>query len=170
VLAWDAGGRVVWVDRIWRCLPVVRRIWREGAWSRFCGAMAAQLRAGIHPGEALIRAGAAARVAGVRRAVGVAERVIREGGGLAEGLGKRAGAWSGSLVRAVGVGERTGDLEAVFGRWAVVYRETEESGWRRLGEWLPRMIYLGVAIFVGWTVIGMASEGVRMLDQMLEGM
>jgi len=147
-----AGRRIGLIDAFWRAVPVVRRIWRDGALGRFCGAMAAQLSAGIGPMDALPRAGRAGGTAMVRNQANLAARKIAEDGRLAGSL-RGGGAFPASLLRGLEAAERTGQLEEEFNRWADLYREQEVSAWDALGEWLPKLLYLAIAMLVGWQII-----------------
>jgi len=167
-MVWGLGHHLTLVDRFWRVIPVLNKIWRDGALGRFCGAMNAQIRAGIPPLEALPRGSAAGQIALVKKAASSAMRRIQEGSSMSDGLRAVPGALPKALLRALETGERTGQLDEELARWAELYQQNEVAAWESIGDWTPKLIYLAIAIMVGFQII-QAAEGIfgqyqRMLD------
>ncbi len=167
-LLWALGERVTLVDVLWRAIPVVGRIWRDGALGRFCGAMNAQIRAGIPPTEALPRAAAAARIAGVRQATRQAVSAIVAGHSMTDGLRQASAGLPKPLLRALETGETTGQLDEEFERWSLLFQENEAAAWEAIGDWTPKLIYLAIAIVVGWQIIRAAQGLTQQYQQMLD--
>lgn len=166
---WQLGHHLTVVDRIWRMIPILNKIWRDGALGRFCGAMNAQISAGISPMEALPRASAASRIALVQRGALYAMKSIQEGSSMTEGLRKGRGAFPKPLLRALQTGETTGQLDEELARWAQLYQENEAAAWESIGDWTPKLIYLAIAIIVGIQIIKAAQGIVGQYERMLEG-
>lgn len=168
-LAWTMGQQVGLVDRLWRAVPVVRGIWRDGALARFCGALDAQIEAGISPVEALPRAGRAARTALLETAARRAVKRIDEGHSLVQGLRATRGALPKSLLSGLQAAEQSGQLDEELSRWSQLYQENEAAAWEAIGDWTPKLIYLAIAVIVGWQIITAAQGVLGGYQDLLEG-
>ena len=148
----DAAAHSTAIDAFLRALPLVGKIRRAFATSRFCATYEMQLAAGVNVLDAL---GAAARASqsalanrGVHRAIGE----LRAGHQVGQALGA-SGAFPEPMIRAVCVGEETGELEEELTRVAADYLAEGLARLDTLAEWLPRLLYLAVLVTLGWKVI-----------------
>lgn len=148
----DAGTASPVVDRILRFIPIIGPMRRSFALARFIGVYDLQLDAGVNVIDGLLAAARASRSAAIRRAVQSAIPELRDGSQVGPLLA-RSGVFPEETMRAIQIAEDTGELDVVLEQLAV---EHQGEGLRRLGvfsEWLPRLVYLGVVVFVAWQVI-----------------
>jgi type II secretory pathway component PulF len=111
-----------------------------------------QLDAGVNVIDSLLAAARASRSASIRGAVQQSIPELRDGAQVGPLLA-RTGVFPDDTMRAIQIAEDTGDLDVVLEQLAT---EHQADGLRRLStvsEWVPRMVYLGVVVFVAWQVI-----------------
>ena len=142
------------VVRAASCLPVVAGIMRMSAISRFAFAMRACVRAGLDMPRAInLSADAMANpaLAGrVRRAV----MRLHEGDTITEALG-RTRVFDREVMAMIETGELSGRLDETMGYVAATTRfraTTAASAWLKI---LTTCIYLGMLLFVAYTVVSM---------------
>ena len=155
-------------DRILRSLPLFGGLRRDFALGRFCAAYHMQLSAGVNALASLEASGAASGSAVLREAAARAMHEVRTGSQVGAALAA-TDAFPAKFLRAFAVGEQTGSLDADLQRCGDEYRG---SAMRRLGtlaEWLPRIFYLGILIYIAWRVIGMYALRLRDLEKVMEG-
>ncbi|WP_075089822.1 hypothetical protein [Verrucomicrobium spinosum] len=96
---------------------------------------------------------------------------MEDGQALAPAL-KATGALPKSLGSAVDTAEQTGTLDIEMGRWARAEAELASRAQDRAAEWLPRIFYVLVLLYIAWRVISMALSYMGphgMIQQMLDG-
>jgi type II secretory pathway component PulF len=148
----DAAAASPTLDRLFRFIPLVGSMRRSFALARFVGVYDLQLDAGVNVIDALLAAGRASRSASIRAAVEAAIPHVRDGSQVGPLLAQ-SGAFPEDTMRAIQVAEDTGELDVVLEQLAA---EHQADGLRKLGsfsEWVPRIVYLGVVMFVAWQVI-----------------
>jgi type II secretory pathway component PulF len=139
-------------DRVLGTLPVIGKLRRAFALSRFCLAYDMQLEAGINVMSAIETAGQASGSGSYVAAARAAVPALRNGESLSVAL-QKTGSFPPPLLRAFSVGEDTGQLEVELKRAATEYRD---SAIRRLDfivEWSPRIALIFVAVFIGWRLV-----------------
>lgn len=139
-------------DRILFSVPVLGPSLGKLAFARFGDALATLHAAGVE-----VRTGARLAVAtlGNRHLEARGRRLtetLDKGGTLSEGM-VVAGIFPPELVHAVGVGERTGDLDRALEAVARLLREEAERAIRALLILLPVVVFLLVALYVAAVVI-----------------
>jgi general secretion pathway protein F len=134
-----------------------RRLGRRAAVSLWTRSTATLLGAGVPLDRALGFGGSHLGHAGLEDALRDVRRAVRNGGGLAEALGRHARYFDAMYVATVSAGENTGALDAVFERLA---DHLEESGELR-SQVRSALIYpvlmacvtvLGTAVLLGFVV------------------
>lgn len=148
----DAGSRDPGIDGILRAIPLVGKIRRAFALSRFCSAYDMQLNAGVNVMDSLQAAARASRSGMVYAAVKGALPAVRSGERVGPLLAKYR-AFPREMKQSLVVAEDTGSLDSELPRLAEEY---QREGLIRLGtfsEWMPRLIYLGVVGFLAWNII-----------------
>jgi type II secretory pathway component PulF len=152
----DAGAVNSIVDRLLNWFPVIGKIRRSFALSRFCTVYGMQLDAGINVIDSVIHAGQSSRSGLVRSAVDSAVPEIRTGRAVGPLLAA-SGAFPMDLTQALIVGEETGSLDDELRRMSAEFREKALSALETFAEWLPRLIYIGVLFFLTWKIITWAQ-------------
>jgi len=151
----------------YRRSPVFNRIalWipLAGGWldfwsgARFASVFSMYLRSGGSLLRGLALAGEASRSAALDLCARQAVEAIRSGATLTEAVGDRVPL---EVARAIKIGEETGTLDTETHRAA---QELEERAFRRLdvlSEWIPRMLYIVMVIYVAYSIITMMNNEV----------
>jgi general secretion pathway protein F len=145
------------IDRWLLRLPVLGELLAKIDTARFARALGTLLANGVPPLTALAIVQDALANATLRRALGDAAAVMKEGGGLAAPLG-RAGVFPRLAVHLLGVGEESGQLDPMLLKIAEVFDRDVRSTIERLMTLLvPALtIVLGLIIAVIITAVLMA--------------
>ena len=147
-----AAAHNVALDRALRSIPVFGNLRRSFALSRFCAAYNLQLDAGVNVLASLAAAGGASASAVIRSAADEALPAVREGGGVGAAL-IATRAFPEPLARAFAVGEETGRLDEELRRLADEYRLSALRGVEAVAEWIPKLLYVGILIYMGWQIV-----------------
>ena len=180
--AFYAGGLVVWavvalllrvarvnagMDRALGMVPLLGKLRRHLALSRFCATYEMQLQAGINVLDSVRAAGDASQSARIR---GTVARLLPEmRGGVSLGsLLTGQSAFPAALQRAIRLGEESGSLDEDLIRWAGYYQKSAVDSLETLGTWISRMIYAVVAAYFIWSIISAQMDQMQTIDQMLK--
>lgn len=158
------------VDRLLGTIPLVGGARRHWALARFCQVFQTGLLAALRISEILRMAGKASQSAVLEGAGFRAAQSVEEGQALAPSL-KVTGALPKTLASAVDTAEQTGTLDIEMGRWARAEAELASRAQDRAAEWLPRIFYVLVLLYIAWRVISMALSYMGpngMIQQMLD--
>ncbi len=155
-------------DSILRNLPVFGTLRRAFSMSRFCSAYNMQLDAGINVFSSLQTSARASGSATVVNATEKAVRVVADGGSVADGIAP-TGAFPEPVVRAFLVGEQTGSLDQELKRLADEYRESALKRLAAISEWFPRLIFIAIAIYIGWVVIRSYMSYFQTVSDLIKG-
>jgi type IV pilus assembly protein PilC len=159
-----SAGADLWLRRV----PLFGGLRRNLALSRFCAVYEMQLQAAINLMDALRAAASASRSALVRRDVERAIPRVLQGEGAAIAL-TGSQAFPAALQRALRLGEETGSLDEGLRQWSDYYREAALRNLRAIGNWLPRILFLLIAVYVGYVVISVYYWiSVEPLDDLLK--
>jgi type IV pilus assembly protein PilC len=139
-------------DRFWSRVPLVGGVHRAASLHRWITVFRIHLLAGSTMSVGLDGAGRASGSARLRDLSARLAEEAEQGRSLGPAFRKEA-ALPAELSRSLAHAETVGDLEADLGRWAERYRDLADTRWRRLGIWLPNLVYAAVAGYVGWRII-----------------
>jgi type II secretory pathway component PulF len=154
-------------DRLLRLLPVIGGMQRSFAMSRFCLAYDLQLEAGINTIDALSAAAMASRSGLVRRAVrSVLPEVL--GGAQVGPLLAVSQAFAPDVVQGIMVGEDSGNLDRELRRLAEEHREKAFSRLNTLAEWLPRLLYIAILLYLGWSIISIYQGYLNQVQSLID--
>ena len=149
----SAAGKSARPDRLLRAIPMFGKLRRDFALSRFCSAYHMQLNAGVNVLASLETSGSASGSAVLRDAVVSAMPAVRAGGQVGPALEKTR-AFPEHFVRAFAVGEHTGGLDRELLRVGEKHREAAMRRLETIAEWVPRLLYVAILVFVAWRIIG----------------
>jgi len=165
----DLGATSALLDGLLRAVPLFGKVRRAFAVARFCGIYQMQLDAGVNVMEALAAAGRSSRSGLIRSAARRAVQEVRGGGPAGPPLAQ-GGALPEDAGHAICMGEETGALDAELQRLAGEYQKEGLTRLDTLTEWLPRMVMMGIFIYVGYGIIrfyaGYLQQVQKLLDQM----
>ncbi len=153
-------------DRFLRKLPPFGTLRRDFSLARFCSAYHMQLGSGVNVLASIETSGAASGSALLRDATLAAMPAIRSGGQVSEALHK-TGVFPMDFLRAFAVGEETGRLDHELERIA---NEHRSAGLRRLdllAEWIPRLIYIGIVLYIGWSILASYTGRMRAIQDFM---
>ncbi len=140
------------IDRFFLRVPLVGTILRTGATALFARTMGTLLSSGIPLVEGLRIAGGIHANRYLTAVVESARRRILEGGALAESL-SRPHAYTPMMLKMIGVGEASGNLEETLEHVANFHDDQLQSLIKRLSAMLEPAIVLFVGILVGYVYI-----------------
>ncbi len=155
-----------WLNRVLGLLPLFGKIRRSLALSRFCTTYQMQLDAGVNVMDSLDSAARASASACLVHEIRALLPKVRAGQAVGPELGK-TGVFPLELVRSLVIGEQTGTLDAEL---LAAGADQEAKALRSLetfGEWIPRLIYFVIVLFLAWNIISAAKNSTDQLNQLL---
>lgn len=157
------------VDAVLRRIPLIGSIRRNFPVSRFCSTYEMQLGAGVNVMDSLKAAGRASRSGLIASAVARALPEVLKGGQVGPLL-SRGSAFPESMLRDLTVAEQTGRLDAELDRLAEEHRRAALSALDLLAEWGPRLIYLGVVVYIGFRIVAWYAGYMRTIEDLTKGL
>ena len=164
----SAGSASALPDSLLRMLPLVGGIRRALSTARFCATYEMQLDAGINVIDALQAAQRASQSGLIRAAVARAIPEVR-GGAQVGGLLAASGAFPEPMIRSFCMGEQTGELDHELKRLAAEYQAEGLTRIETLAEWLPRLLYIAVVIYVGYGVVTWYRSYLQQAMSLMDG-
>ncbi len=155
----DMGATSVGVDRLLAMIPLIGKVRRAFALSRFSTVYGLQLDAGVNVIDALVAAGRASRSGRVRAAV---ERAVPEvrGGAQVGPLLAVSGGFPEDFVQTLIVGEETGSLDEELKRMAEERRQEALGALEALADWIPKLIYVGIVLYLAYRILSLIQTGI----------
>ncbi|MEP6668991.1 MAG: type II secretion system F family protein [Chthoniobacter sp.] len=150
----DGAEGIAALDRLLISIPLLGNIRRAFALSRFCTVYGMQLDAGINVIDSVQSAGRSSLSGLVRSAVDSALPRIRAGSQVGPLLAA-SDAFPTDLTQALIVGEETGSLDDELRRMAREFRDRALSALERFADWLPKVIYVAIVMYLGWKMLGL---------------
>jgi type IV pilus assembly protein PilC len=148
-------------ERFLRALPLIGGMQRAFVMSRFCLAYDLQLEAGINTMDALKASAEASRSALVRARVRSILPQVAQGGQVGP-LIADGDAFDPEVTQAIIVGEETGRLDRELQQLA---KEQDHKAFARLdalAEWGPRLAYLCILLYLGYTIVSIYANYLNM--------
>ena len=145
------------VDRVLSWIPMIGKLRRNLALSRFCASYEMQLAAGVNVMDSVRAAGEASQSARVRAEV--ARMVPEMMGGVSIGtliVGRQV--FPKAFQSSVRSGEATGTLDADLRRWADYYQKAAIDALEAAGAWLSRIVTTGILFYLGYKIVVTYSE------------
>jgi len=164
----DFGSQSAAIDSLLRFIPRIGKLRRAFATSRFCATYGMQLDAGINVIDALEAAQRASLSGVVRAAIRQAIPEVRNGVQVGPLLAV-SGAFPEPMTRSFCVGEQTGELDQELARMATEYQGEALSRLETLAEWVPRLFYVGILIYIGYSIIMMYKGYIADLGKIIDG-
>ena len=144
-------GRAQWDATVLR-LPIVGKLVRKLAVSRFARTLATLLKSGVPVLTALDIVKAVVGNAVIRKALDEARESITEGQQIAPPL-KKSGVFPPLVTHMIAVGEQTGDVEEMLLRVAVAYENEVDTSMTNLTSLLEPVMILVMGGFVAFIVM-----------------
>lgn len=144
------------MDRLLRSLPLIGPTRCHWALARFCQVFQTGLLASMNVSETLRLAGEATQSAVLREASLSAAKMVEQGSALAPAI-KGSGSFPMTFSNSVDTAEHTGGLDTEMGRWATTEAEMAAQAQDRAAEWLPRIFYFIIVLYVASRIVGIFS-------------
>ncbi len=141
-------------DRILNLLPLVGSIRRHWALARFSQVMRTALLASLKVSESLRLAGGATQSAVMKAGAESAAQSVEAGGTLSDSL-RSAQAFPFQFNNSIEMAEQSGTMDVEMDRWATAESRLAAVAQDRAAEWLPRIFYLLVVLYVASRIVGM---------------
>jgi len=155
----------VMVDKLVLAVPAVGKIHLDLALMRFFAALRALLDAGVVILEALPRAGAASGSAALAETSRDAVPRLQRSEPLSTAL---AGVLPPTAISMIATGQESGKLDEMLAHLEQHFLDESRRRMRSLAHWLPKLIYAGVVLWVGWLILQTGFGYLRILRQGLE--
>ena len=163
----DTGAHSAALDSLMRMLPLMGKIRRAFAVARFCATYEMQLNAGINVIDALQAAQRASRSGLIRMAAQRAIPEVRNGAQVGSLLAA-SGAFPEPMTRAFCVAEQTGELDQELARLAADYQAEALSRLENAAEWLPRLFYIAILLYVGYGIVSGYQKYLQEVGKLLD--
>ena len=161
----DTGATSPAVDALLRCLPLIGKLRKSFAVARFCSTYEMQLGAGVNVIDSLKAAARASRSGMIAATVARALPEVVKGGQVGPLL-SRGHAFPEAMLRDLTVAEQTGRLDEELDRLAEEYRRAALATLDVLSEWVPRLIYLGVLIYLGFRIVSFYAGYMQTIEDL----
>lgn len=139
-------------DSLLMALPVMGKLRRAFCVGRFTATYEMQLDSGVNVIDSLQGAAEASRSARVTAAVAKALPEVRQGAQVGPLL-EAASVFPAELLRAFRLGEETGALHEELQRISADLQTETVRRLDLLSEWLPKLLYIGIAVYIGFQIV-----------------
>ena len=156
------------IERIIRPIPVLGSARRELALSRLAMALEALISAGVSIIEGWELAATVSGSPALRRVVYAWGPDVRAGATPAEAL-NASGRFPDLFANQYMSGEVSGKLDEVLRRLHTYYQEEGTRKMRAVAQWTPRLIYLMVALGIGYYIIKFWSRYFGEVQKVMDG-
>jgi type IV pilus assembly protein PilC len=157
-------ARLSLTDRLVLVLPMIGKIHRDLSLARLFTTLRALLNAGIGILEALPRAGAACGSALLAEAAREAVPQLQRGEPLVVAM---AAALPPDALSMISTGQESGRLDQMLLHLEKHFFDESRRRLRAMANWLPKLIYFGVVLWVAWQILQMAFGYSRLLSDAL---
>jgi type II secretory pathway component PulF len=151
-----AAARNAAIDHLLLRLPLFGKMRRAFALSRFCATFEMQLDASVNILDGLESAERASQSGMIRAAVETGLPKLREGIQPSQ-LFAESNAFPDEMVQAYTVAEESGELEHELKRLAMEYRAESFNRLEIVVEWIAKLLYFGVVVYVAYGLISFYS-------------
>jgi type IV pilus assembly protein PilC len=138
-------------------VPLLNLWWITWTGARFASVFALFVKSGGGLLRGLDLAGAASGSALIREATRRTVAEVKSGQSLTDAITGHSGLPE-EVERAIQVGDSSGRLEEECSRAADQLQSRAMALLDAVAEWLPRLLYVGVLIFVGWGILQMGMQ------------
>ncbi len=139
-------------------IPVVGSLVRRRDMLEFARALGLLSRAGAPMFEAMPAARGVVTNRRLRDRLGFVEEALHQGATVTDALA-RSPDFDGSLLAFAGSGEQAGAIDTMLLHYVRLEEEQLNDAEDRLATWVPRLIYLAVAIWMAATILSAGAPG-----------
>lgn len=153
------------VERICRPIPILGTGRRELALARLAMALEALINAGVTIIEAWELAATVSGSPQLRRTVHAWKPAVLAGQTPAEAMAA-SGRFPDMFENQYHTGEVSGKLDETLKRMGQYYQEEGSRKIRAVAQWVPRFIYLAVALMIAWRIVGFYSNRIQEMNNL----
>lgn len=154
------------VERILHPIPILGRGRRELALARLSMALEALINAGVSIIEAWELAATVSGSPQLRRTVHAWKPSVIAGQTPAEAL-TASGRFPDMFENQYHAGELSGKLDETLKRMRQYYQEEGSRKIHAVSQWVPRLIYIGVAFMIAWRIVGFYSNRISDMEKII---
>lgn len=163
------GAESAAVDRWLGCIPLIGSVRRHWALARFSQVFHACLLASMRMTETMELAGSASHSGLLRHASRDAAQRIAAGETISGSLADVHG-FPLVFVHGIATAEETGTLDHEMNRWAAAETIEASDAVQRAAQWLPKVAYGIVVLYVAYRIIGMMAGYYGGMMKQMEGL
>ncbi len=145
-------GWRAWIERFGRLFPLLGVARRELALARLSMALESLISAGVPIIEAWQMAANASGSPALKRAVAGWLPQVRAGRTPAETV-RDCSEFPDVFASLYATGEMSGKLDDALRRLHVLFQDNGTRKMRALAQWVPRLIYIGICLAIGWYIV-----------------
>ena len=145
------------LDAMLNRLPIIGPARRSMAMARFTKVYHTGLLAGLSMNETVATAAGASRSGKIHQASRTMLEILKDQGQLGPTF-VSSGAFPAAFARSYATAEESGSLDKDFTRWSKVFQEDAARGAKTMASVLPKIFYVLILLFVGWTLISMFND------------
>ena len=153
------------VERICRPIPILGTGRRELALARLSMALEALINAGVTIIEAWELAATVSGSPQLRRTVHAWKPAVLAGQTPAEAMAA-SGRFPDMFENQYHTGEVSGKLDETLKRMGQYYQEEGSRKIRTVSQWVPRFIYLAVALMIAWRIVGFYTNRIQEMNNL----
>jgi type II secretory pathway component PulF len=150
----QAATRSVAADRVLRMVPLAGGVVRHWALARFSQVMHIGLLAAMKVSDSVRLAGGASQSAVLEAGARDAAAQIEHGRNLSDSI-RTAGGFPVQFTNSMEMAEQSGTLDRELERWAGAEAQLAARAQDRAAEWMPRIFYALVVLYVAARIFGM---------------
>ncbi len=154
-------------DSLINMVPLVGGVRRHWALARYCQVFQTGLLAAMRIVDTLKLAGDASQSATLDEASRRAAKKVDEGQTLTAAM-RGTKTFPVTFIQSVATAEETGTLDTEMGRWAITEAELAAMAQDRAAEWLPRIFYVIVVLYVASRILGSVAGYFGGMKQLLD--
>ncbi len=149
---YSAAAENAALDTVLQSLPLLGGARRAMVMARFTKVYHTALLAGLPMRETAETAAEASRSGKICQAARTMTEVLKDGGALGP-VFMSSGAFPSAFARSYVTAEQSGSLDKDLARWAKLYQENAAQGAKNVSNWLPKIFYFLIMLYVAWVVI-----------------
>ncbi|WP_367870729.1 type II secretion system F family protein [Luteolibacter sp. Populi] len=140
------------LDLLIQRIPLVGGARRAMVMARFTKVYHTALLAGLPMRETAQTAADASRSGNIKKAAAMMTEVLKDGGALGP-IFMSSGAFPSAFARSYATAEESGSLDKDLARWEKVYQDDAARGTQTLANWLPKIAYFIILLYIASTII-----------------
>lgn len=157
------------LDSLLNRIPFLGKTRKLLALNRFTSVTRMQLLAGQLTSTSLRTAGKASNSGNLLEASKQSAEKIENGSTLLQAFNENS-AYPKEFRRSISTSEEVGNLDNEMERWSTIYRERADRSAQNAAEWIPKIFFFIICLFVAWIIISFYKERMGVVTELLNQM